>query len=129
MTKMPELDVPLLRKAVEWVQAEAQKPPRESEWYQGEWRAKGIEVGRTCGTVYCVAGYVAEVTGTEWGWPVGDCLSVVSESGQFASVIAQDALGLSEDEADELFDGDNTAKDVLRIARNICEERGTELGL
>jgi hypothetical protein len=133
MEKELELDVPLLRKAVEWVQTEAKRPVKESEWCQGEWRVFGRDMGRTCDTVYCVAGYVATVVGTKWvDYPSRDgslYAGFFDSDDRSASVIARKALGLDADEARALFHGNNSAKRVLEIAREICENRGMELGL
>jgi hypothetical protein len=131
MRRTEELDVPLLRKAVEWVQVEAAKPASEREWHQGLWRAFGWEVGVTCGTTYCVAGYIAEVLGTKWDDTDGERVQAACEdvNGRSASDIARQALGLDIDEAARLFYYTNDAKDVLERAREICLNHGTELGL
>jgi hypothetical protein len=81
------VNIPLLRKAVEWAEAEAAKPPELCEWRQTYWvtpaseveaamwgiwadSRSAVEVGRApeCGTCYCVAGYVvASQVGAEPG--------------------------------------------------------------
>lgn len=119
------VNIPLLRKAVEWAEAEAAKPWELSEWYQGDWVSSpttiaadsedaeyfGIQVGTTkaaeCGTCYCIAGYVCEVQGldTKHSWDMH----------------AADALGISPNTP--LFNAHNTIEDVRRIAEDIAGER------
>lgn len=126
---MSEVNIPLLRKAVEWVEAEAIKPPDQSEWYQAAWRISdgyGIEVGNQlvshCGTAYCVAGYVGQLVNPEY--QKSDWLK--NEGGtpvMHVSTAAKEALGLTTDQADRLFDAGNDVKDVRRIAEEIAGER------
>ena len=129
----PTVNVPLLRKAVEWAEAEAAKPIELSEWEQGayvadkesqdiwrrqyaskgeappvdEWHGRLALKAPECGTCYCIAGYVAQMQGD------------LSNT----SVLAATTLGLTEDQADDLFHDDNTIEDVRRIAESIAGER------
>ena len=131
---MSTVNVPLLRKAVEWAEAEAAKPPELCEWEQRLYVLPTVETasadliaefgglerlaeerqrhGRSedCGTCYCVAGYVASLSGQEFGYHEAD-------------VIAAEALGLDGYEASSLFDARNTIEDVRRIAEEIARER------
>lgn len=133
----PTVNIPLLRKAVEWAEAEAAKPLELCEWEQAEyvspkWRQelwrRTYEVkddappaeewfGRLalkspdCGTCYCVAGYVAAGM-----YGIDEEISDVRAD-------AMEALGLDEDQADDLFHDDNTIQDVRRIAESIAGER------
>ncbi len=128
------VNIPLLRKAVEWAEAEAAKPRELSEWEQNWWSlspqvrqerlgwaeddpeyltaeekaayAKAPE----CGTCYCIAGYVAAVSGAE-------------VSGWMTEGVAADLLNLDDDQAGALFEGGNTIEDVRRIAEEIAGER------
>jgi len=130
----PELDLPLLRKAVEWVQEQAKRPSGEREWIQGAWRVSGLE----CGTAYCVAGYVANICGSQWmgdeylapepGDPLGPCLPDETEVTR-VSDRAQKLLGLTRFEANGLFYAENGVEAILLIARDIAADRGEELGL
>jgi hypothetical protein len=130
---MTEVNIPLLRKAVEWAEAEAAKPAPLREWEQNFWylppevRAERLEKrgddfterereayqkAPECGTCYCIAGYVASQLGHDFstsGWEVED--------------VAAEALGLDLDQSDDLFDGRNTIEDVRRIAEEIAGER------
>lgn len=118
MTENTQVNIPLLRKAVEWAEAEAAKPPELCEWYQAAYclpqdiiRA----VGRSpeCGTCYCVAGYVATLVSP--GWYQADELA--------APGIAMEALGLDPVGRLRLFAMGNTIEDVRRIAEEIAGER------
>lgn len=124
----PAVNIPLLRKAIEWAEAEAAKPWELSEWNQGWWMSEPalvrpsydlIDAGLArrdqakapeCGTCYCIAGFVAAETQN-----VHDPF--------LARDTAADALGLDEDQADELFDGGNNIADVRRVAESIAGER------
>jgi len=132
---MPDVNIPLLRKAVEWAEAEAMKPIEMSRWEQTMWvttpqdqaysRARLAELGPRgwngwmeqaakrapeCGTCYCIAGYIAhEVEGMAVGRSADDA--------------AGDLLGISTDNADELFNANNTIEDVRRIAESIAGEK------
>lgn len=121
--QVPEVNVPLLRKAVEWVREQAALPRRQSAWYQGNWAIAGEELGRECGTAYCVAGYVAQLSGevvTMGGsWP-----RLVDDDGQDLAIseYAQAQLGLVTDEADALFAAANGLEDVEWVASQLAGE-------
>lgn len=133
-----QVNIPLLRKAVEWAEAEAVKPPELREWEQAFWsltpaqRDLRIENQRLsgeqpedyydnlsreayykapeCGTCYCIAGYVAAIEG-------------VKASGWETAYVAEERLGLDSEDADALFSSTNTIADVRRIAEEIAGER------
>lgn len=115
-----QVNVPLLRKAVEWAEGEAAKPPELCEWWQGMWVTEpkdfAIETvfgmpkkAPECGTCYCIAGYICEVLGldTKRGY----------------TEPSAEALGIDGDRAEDLFHGGNTIEDVRRIAEGIAGER------
>lgn len=115
------VNIPLLRKAVEWAEAEAAKPPELCEWFQGHFILdpadeldqsirEGMGKAPECGTCYCVAGYVASVSADE------------RDRAAFAPEIAQADLGLTNAQADELFHAANTIAEVRRIAEEIAGE-------
>lgn len=114
------LNVPLLRKAVEWVEAESQRGP-ESEWVQAHWYS---EKKSSCGTAYCVAGYVAQLDGARFDWDAGGKL-FHPETGARMSVseYAREKLGLSPREAGELFCGTNSAVTIRRFAERFAREK------
>lgn len=115
-----EVNIPLLRKAVEWAEAEAVKPDGEfCAWRQGEWRTD-----MKCGTVYCIAGFVAQTVDQRYA--TANTVEDVHVS-QFAA----EALGLTLGGCGldgctcevHLFDGANTIEDVRRIAESLAGER------
>lgn len=118
-----EVNIPLLRKAVEWAEAEAAKP--NGLWLQKWWvspadtsdsylmalrQAHGLT--EDCGTAYCIAGYVCHVEGIE--------------TGQHAEEAAR-LLGIDPGKSSAafipLFAAGNTIEDVRRIAEDIAGER------
>lgn len=111
-----DLDVPLLRKAVDWAAAEAEKP-----WAQRLWDQRSWEMPSACGTVYCVAGYVVNLQGTD----------THQFTGYEYAVTALDALGIrvtpDSGWSFPLFHGANTLEDVQRIASEMCELVGDRL--
>lgn len=116
---MNELNLPLLRKAVEWATAEAARPQVESEWFQGHYRTAGEDLGRSCGTAYCIAGWVNHSDGHP---ALGDWMH------------AADLLGISHVDAwgdtnvrTGLFESHNTIEDVRRIAERIARQHGETL--
>lgn len=100
------VNVPLLRKAMEWAEVEATKPAEESQWNQLAYLS-GTQ--RRCGTAYCVAGYVGQLL---------DARYADDEFGgdlhQHVSNFAAEALGLSREMEVDLFAATNDIED-LRI--------------
>lgn len=129
-----EVNIPLLRKAVEWAEAEAAKPETESAWDQGNWVRTPVERLKQmssearqeyaeCGTTYCIAGYVtAGIQGMQFD-------DGYTEDGEHIAVVAADLLGIAppEDcispEPGHLFHMWNDAAEVRRIAEDIAGER------
>jgi hypothetical protein len=125
MTENLQVNIPLLRKAVEWAEAEAAKPFELSEWEQRyyvltkadaedypdlSWGRLRASKAPECGTCYCIAGYVAATT-------TGD------EEPLDPEWTAISALGLTEHQAEALFGASNTIEDVRCIAEEIAGER------
>lgn len=130
---MSGINVPLLRKAIEWAEAEAAKPEELCEWQQGFWvlpksdhdPAAYIDVeeldvakirayeglAEECGTCFCIAGRVAHESG-----------QVVSYS-RGVKREAASLLGIDIAAAHRLFASNNTIEDVRRIAEEIAGER------
>lgn len=126
-TDGPPVDVPLLRKAVEWAEAEAARPEVDSQWWQKSYVVSGLKLGRTCGTAYCIAGYVvALVDGPEEaerlnrdGWGMGAA---------WVANRASALLGLTDDEAiPSLFVSNNSITDVREVAEQIAARAGERL--
>jgi hypothetical protein len=102
-----EVNIPILRKAVEWAEAEAAKPYELCAWDQENWVIPGTaedakawgynepfveSIGKSaeCGTCYCIAGFVLASTlgPTEYG----------------VSREAQAQLGLADHQAEVIAD-------------------------
>jgi hypothetical protein len=131
----PARNLPLLRKANEWVQAEALLPLPEREWEQSSWmitpserKLYAVYVTKAereawikCGTAYCIAGYVASLFGPVHRTPEG---VVIAHDGSQVDQYAAVALGLTGYEADELFEGDNSASFIDGFIRNLFADQG-----
>lgn len=84
---MPQPDLPMLRKGLEWVEWNAERggehQPGETYWDQGTWRAvypawvDNYFESKDCNTALCFAGYTADSAGVEWLDPRGEDDSVV----------------------------------------------------
>jgi hypothetical protein len=129
----PGVDVPLLRKVVEWAEVEAQKPFMERRWYQDAYYMKDgdtiynperddFDVVR-CGTAFCIAGWtVAETLGAGEAMNSGGDV-VDSKTGRFIRDCedrAREMLNISSDHG--LFDCGLTIEEVRRIAEKIAGE-------
>jgi len=140
---MSEVDIPLLRKAVEWAEAEAARGD-EGLWDQESWMTGSVggmlegniyqEV--TCGTSYCVAGWVCQAAGDKFVHNAehhgmrdsGDTaypFQSLAPNGnvQFIGNRAQQLLGIGEKDADMLFDDSNSIEDIRRFAESIAGEK------
>lgn len=149
-TTVSEPNIPMLRKYVEWVEEQDALPVFQREWEQGTWALSPEAIKRegkvlqrrkeeghsfygyrhrlleryeanVCGTAYCVAGRITADT-------YGPC----DEEGEFydqngnevdPSVYAREVLGLSWPQAETLFDADNSAADIRRLAERYAGER------
>lgn len=124
----PEVNLPLLRKVVDWAEAEAARADEEKcEWYQDTFRTPAAGIGRECGTVYCIAGYVCE-SDPNWDW------RREAVAGHSPGVHAMGVLGITDDEAWAndagqfgLFSGESTIEDVRDAAERIAERAGEKL--
>lgn len=119
-------NLPLLRKVVEWAAAEAKKPAVDSEWYQEYYTTAGTLLERSCGTAYCIAGWVTRQVG-------GHIITPLAIDGDYEATAAMDLLGISAMDAwgnemiDGLFDSMNSIDDIWRIAGDIARRHGEEL--
>lgn len=123
--QIPKVNVPLLRKAVEWVEEQAALPVETRTWFQGDWvvtearrlRDHGHSAG--CGTSYCVAGWVASQAYPE----LADSQSaLVGDEVLYTSEVAAELLGLTSYDH-TLFWGGNSAADIRRIAEELAGEK------
>jgi hypothetical protein len=111
-------NLPLLRKAVEWAEAEAARPDQEnSEWAQAYFQISGCLIDRECETAYCIAGYVVQLAGRD--------RSFATLSEQAAHLLG--ISNLSHHAAAGLFDASNTIEDVRRHADRIAAAAGERL--
>jgi len=141
------IDVPLLRKAVEWVEEQEKLPTEERGWYQGSWgRRENAE--RTlplhkldkeeqgyCGTNMCLAGHIAVLAGWEieydWRGFGNFCYATeATKGGRTLDIqdIAIKELGADKGDNDlslvhNLFHGENTAHDIRQSAEMLAGER------
>jgi hypothetical protein len=121
---VPTPNLPLLRRVLDHIDAYPEL------WKQRRWRHE-----TQCGTAYCFAGWAAQLDGAEW---LDSCrlktraddpaehVYRASHAGVIVQRRAQRVLGLTYEEADELFDEDNARADVQRIAERVAaraEER------
>src|SRR6266498_2788789 len=104
------INVPLFRKTLEHITL------NPGEWNQHSWFA--YHPGSPCKTVACLAGHAAVLSGVELagyrheGVMVYECAS----DGRVLSTVARDALGLAQEQADRLFNSDNSLSDLWRLA-------------
>lgn len=137
---MTNVNVPLLRKAVEWVEEQDKLPLIDRVWNQGDWvtaaarRARQLLIGVPiedrpevaeqiephCGTAFCVAGYIGQMHDERY-------IKSQTVDGVHVSVYAADLLGLDYTNYDgealhELFSGANSAYDIRQIAEELAGE-------
>lgn len=116
----PRPNIPLLRKAVEWAEAEAQKPADQRLWEQRDYVTE-----KACGTAYCIAGYAVAISPNtkvlDDDWPViGGTQIPWHDAGRLL-------LGLSVFEGECLFDETNDIATVREIAERIAARAGERL--
>lgn len=129
------LNVDLLRSTLEWAydQWHRQQRGEISEWEQGDWVIETahripsykepvlralIDEGVLCGTSCCVAGKIAYGLGYRQisrGSSLMQLPKVSRIHARTASEIATEALGITEEEADDLFSGDNDIYDLFKF--------------
>lgn len=131
LTPKNEINIPLLRKAIEWIEEQDALPREVRQWDQGNWvtpESDRVEMGYApgCGTAYCVAGWIAKEIHPE----LADTNEALID-GKFVSTqqVAGQALGLPLEscgcccEDNNLFYSLNTAADVRRIAEELAGEK------
>lgn len=118
-------DVPLLRKAVSWAEAEAAKADGTGLWDQSGWAQR-----TDCGTAYCIAGYTvmtALPSAVAVEGDYGDLDLFIDGREALWGNTAQELLGLTGEERSDLFSGDNTIADVRDVAEQIAARAGDVL--
>lgn len=128
---MTQPNIPRLRKAVEWVEFNAELPEIDRDWMQESYIAGPVDracrmlrsmdlVPRAervnvlvphCKTAYCVAGYIGQLGDKRY-----ERADVVN--GVHVGEYARQQLGLTQHQANLLFDGSNDAPKIRRL----CEE-------
>lgn len=129
-----EPNLPLLRNEVEWVEWQETLPPEKREWFQGCYRlpaymrAQHFMGNASCDTAFCVAGHITETLGYKWS-DEESIASVILPDGSVthAADVARAELRITRDEAIKLFDCDNQAADIRRIAEAIAARVGETL--
>jgi len=133
-SEQPTPNIPLLRKAVEWAEAESLRA-EDGEWDQREWR-----MVTDCGTTYCIAGYVCFINGAEWERPRGAMTihadadddpeyTWTTEEGRWTTVEARARrlLGISMEESGRLFYPCEDIGGVRYVAEQIATRAGERL--
>lgn len=121
-----EINVPLLRKAVEWVEEQNALPLTTRQWDQTSWvtpeqiRIVDDNLAAGCGTAYCVAGWLAAQQHPEL---MHSSCAIVGDMKLHSSDVARELLGITDDQADVLFASTNSAADVRRAAEWIAGEQ------
>lgn len=143
MSKSTEPNIPLMRKALEWVEEQAELPLVKREWYQGAWRTSHRTQMWSCGTAYCVAGYICEIDpDTQWAsndWEDEYFDEVLATPEEIADGVANDweddglftvradvraasLLGLHPLQADPIWNGRNNAPTIRRLLEQAVGE-------
>jgi hypothetical protein len=130
------VNVALLRKGVEWVEEQNTLPWADRVWNQNYWMidaeeaepapketdAKQGEVKNFCGTCYCFAGNVAAWDGYRV-YSEGMAKNPRTGESVDPESYAIERLGITNPQAWALFDEENTAEDIRRIAEEIAGQR------
>lgn len=115
-------NVPLLRKAVEWVEAQDTLPEDSRQWLQHSYvvpehvRISLFRHEPDCGTAFCVAGYIGQLLDPRYE-------RHTEVEGVHVSDFAAHALGIRACDQIDLFSGDNTAEMVREVAERIAGQR------
>lgn len=138
---MTEVNVPLLRKVVEWAEAEASKPLPIREWEQGAWmilpeafdepmeddQGELFFKDPECGTCFCIAGKTVELSLEEGENMDSSCVESPDGFTESIPMRAARELGIPRDAGpfiiSRLFHAENSIADVRRIAEDIAGER------
>jgi hypothetical protein len=96
------------------------------------WRQSAIAKRTPCGTAYCVAGHAALMSGHEFDWPemnktLNACWADNTVDGEEIWDVGRRELGLTSDEAANLFFARNTRECVQVHAQEIAARAGETL--
>lgn len=104
---------------------------RQIDEHPETWEQSDYATKTQCGTRYCVAGHAVAMNGIEMQWRQGDypdqeyAMRTTSQVEIFCE--AQERIGLTDYEADKLFNASNSRADLERIATQIADRAGEPL--
>lgn len=120
MSTTTTVNVELLRRVLEHITAHPET------WNQGVWAAGA----KGCGTAYCAAGHAVVMTGhkIDWASAYDGVAEFVIDEGitnpawhPTISEVAEAELGLTYEQAEELFEGDNTLAELWDLAEQFTD--------
>lgn len=129
------VNIPLLRKGVEWVEEQASLSDSQSQWIQNSWvtpesdRVEQYDAASGCGSAYCFAGWVAAQRYPELA---DQATAFVNGQRLWSEDVAANELGLPnpyearafwKDGMPSLFHPRNTSEDIRRIAEELAGEK------
>ena len=112
---MSGVNIPLLRKAVEWADAEDAAAGGKGSWNQHVYIAESA----SCGTQYCIAGWTLHAD----GWPDEDITDCVDPAEHAALLLGIPPFDGEAAAGHHLFSDQNTIEDIRRIAEELAGER------
>jgi hypothetical protein len=133
--ELPTLDIQLLRDLVFW--AEGDNSKYQEIWEQHSWAHK--TKNGVCQTAFCIAGQAVAQANIKLQWDeveeeileTGETkhhyYASFTEHGEFIDEVAAKLIGLTQEEAEELFEGENGIEEVRAVASSICASRGLTL--
>ena len=130
----PEM-IPLLRKSVEWAEAEARKPDIDRRWRQENYRMNAVQlaaallkqmgvkiplrsqmqVAAHCGTCYCMTGWLGQELDPRYA-------NTEVVGSVHVAAFVREQMGFTDQEAGMLFDGNNTITRVRELCERIAGE-------
>ena len=122
LDQLPAPNIPLLRKAVEWAEAEAAKTDGSCLWNQGVY---AVPTG--CGTAFCIAGWTVATAHPDAKIIGLDTIVMPNGKGVAWEHEAQQLLGITEQEGYDLFDPENDIGTVRELAEHIAARAGERL--
>lgn len=115
-TDTPVINVPLLRKTLEHITAHPE------EWDQGVWMREAAR--NECGTAGCLAGWALTLAGHELDFDKNNIFFGEAHyltDGRPIEEAAEQELGLTEDQGEELFAETNTLVDLWELANEYTD--------
>lgn len=105
---------------------------------KAKWGSRRTEMAVVCPTSCCLGGHIVIANGDQFvvnteDWDAGEYVTsvehCVDEKDQVHSIVqrAMDLVGIDADEANRLFDGGNTAEDIVDFAEDVAANYGYKL--